>query len=279
MSITLHHENCLDRLEELSREPVHGIFTDPPFNISQVEVTGGEAEIELAGRANVRRDLGEWDKDFKPVPYSLASILAIKSGGWHIIMTSDRLFGGFQDILRTAFNYKFSGAWHVTNPMVSVRQATLVSSIIFFMGGVKSGPTDKIVPPLAWNWLGQENMHNFMEGPNCGSPERLYWHLVDGEVIPCLDLRTCEPCRRGFERRSHPAQKPIWTWEWFYARCTEPGMTVYDPFAGVGSSGKAAQKHGLNWIGSEIDAEFARVGQMWLADRWFPGSEQQLSMF
>lgn len=54
-------------------------------------------------------------------------------------------------------------------------------------------------------------------------------------------------------------------------------MKVYDPYAGVGSSGVAAVKYGLEWFGSEIDQEYAAAGQLWLAGKWEVGSEEQTS--
>jgi DNA modification methylase len=60
----------------------------------------------------------------------------------------------------------------------------------------------------------------------------------------------------------HPHQKPAALMMW----CIEQlglvaGQTVYDPYAGSGTTGVACLRLGLNFIGSEIDPEYAAVAE------------------
>lgn len=60
----------------------------------------------------------------------------------------------------------------------------------------------------------------------------------------------------------HPHQKPVALMIW----CIEQlglvaGQTVYDPYAGSGSTGVACVELGLNFIGSEIDPDYAAVAE------------------
>jgi len=53
----------------------------------------------------------------------------------------------------------------------------------------------------------------------------------------------------------HPFVKPFKLWSWLFTAIAMRGQTVYDPFAGVGSSTIAAVNHGLQPIASELNAE------------------------
>jgi DNA modification methylase len=283
----LVHEDCRDHFAAVGPKFYDAIITDPPFNVSEDDTTGGEKTIELTGRRDVARDLGGWDKGFDPIAFLDRATHALKPGGWLNVASSDKLWCSYYTVMKYVgqFTYKASGVWHITNPMTSVRKTTWVSSLIYWLAAVRGDG-----PPIAWKFIGQRDMHNFFEGPNCGGRERLYWHLlfpkyegkklVGGEIHPCVQPMLCNLClaRGKDDRHRHPAQKPIWFWEWFYSRITEPGMRVYDPYAGLGSSGKAARRYGLEWHGSELDWEFATVGQMWLAGEWHQRSNEQLSM-
>jgi len=53
----------------------------------------------------------------------------------------------------------------------------------------------------------------------------------------------------------HPFVKPFKLWRWLFDAVTVRGQTVYDPFAGVGSSTLAAIEHGLKPLASELNDE------------------------
>lgn len=55
---------------------------------------------------------------------------------------------------------------------------------------------------------------------------------------------------------AHPTVKPTSLMEWLVQLVTPPGGTVLDPFAGTGSTGLAASRHGLCSILIEQDAAF-----------------------
>lgn len=132
-------------------------------------------------------------------------------------------------------------------------------------------PKSTKIKPIAWNWLGQANMYNRIDGPTCMGNERLYWHEEEQEIVPCTNPRKCRYCIRDGNtggRIGHPTQKPIYLWKWLYHRMTKPGMRIYDPYAGVASSGLAAQKYDLEWVGTEIDPTYHYVGSRILDGRW-----------
>ena len=66
----------------------------------------------------------------------------------------------------------------------------------------------------------------------------------------------CAPQGKPSDERFHPTQKPIDLYRWVYGLFAKPGMTVFDPFLGSGSSRIAAYDAGLNFIGCEIDPTY-----------------------
>lgn len=70
------------------------------------------------------------------------------------------------------------------------------------------------------------------------------------------------------ESRPHPAVFP----EKLPYLCiklhgVKPGMIVYDPFMGIGTTALACLSLGVNYIGTEIDEEYIKVAQEQLAER------------
>lgn len=74
---------------------------------------------------------------------------------------------------------------------------------------------------------------------------RVFRHHWDGMM---------KASERG-EPRVHPTQKPIALMEWCIAQAGNPA-TILDPFMGSGTTGVAAQRLGLKFIGIEIDQRY-----------------------
>ncbi len=109
----------------------------------------------------------------------------------------------------------------------------------------------------------------------------LVWDKRDG--TPSNDLSDCEmawtnsprsarlfSCRwmgmlKATERgspRVHPMQKPVGLMAWIFdAMDLRPGMTVLDPYMGSGTTGVAAVRAGLNFIGVEIDPAYFAIAK------------------
>lgn len=82
---------------------------------------------------------------------------------------------------------------------------------------------------------------------NLPGPARLHSQIWRGVI------------RRGEENvsrqaRCHPTQKPVALMDWCLRLCKlQPGQTVLDPFMGSGTTGIAAVRQGLHFVGVEID--------------------------
>lgn len=63
------------------------------------------------------------------------------------------------------------------------------------------------------------------------------------------------------EMPNHPSPKPIDYMRKLICRLTDEGATVFDPFAGSGSTGVACIKTGRHFIGCEIDPGYFAIAQ------------------
>jgi len=68
---------------------------------------------------------------------------------------------------------------------------------------------------------------------------------------------------------SFPLELP----ERFILQHTRPGDLVLDPFAGVGTTCKAAAIHGRHYVGIEVKPGEAEQARKWLAEAWPPPSK------
>jgi site-specific DNA-methyltransferase (adenine-specific) len=59
-------------------------------------------------------------------------------------------------------------------------------------------------------------------------------------------------------KRIHPYEKPAEVFRHIFPRISVPGDLVVDPFAGSGVSARVARELGLNWIGCDVDPQFAQ---------------------
>jgi site-specific DNA-methyltransferase (adenine-specific) len=64
---------------------------------------------------------------------------------------------------------------------------------------------------------------------------------------------------------NHPTVKPTDLMRYLCRLVTPPGGTVLDPFAGSGSTGKAAALEGFRFIGIEREAEYVEIARARIA--------------
>lgn len=67
---------------------------------------------------------------------------------------------------------------------------------------------------------------------------------------------------RGSPRRNiHPTVKPHELMRWLCRLVTPPGGRILDPFAGSGSTGKAAIAEGFDFVGCELSEAYAEIAR------------------
>ena len=62
-------------------------------------------------------------------------------------------------------------------------------------------------------------------------------------------------------RNSHPTVKPVDLMQWLCRLVTPPSGMVLDQFTGSGSTGIAALREGFNFIGVELNPEYAELAR------------------
>ena len=80
--------------------------------------------------------------------------------------------------------------------------------------------------------------------------------------VPCSYVLTEAPIRNG-----HPCPKPFRAWKKLLDRQSSPGQTVLDPFAGSGTTLRAAMDLGRKAIGIEISEKYCEIAARRLEQR------------
>ena len=212
-----------DSREVIKRIPdnsIDFILTDPPYNLGQ-HSTGN---IPLAGRTAMNNDIAEWDMvDFIPEAWADDFVRILKPTGNLFIFTSYNQLGRWHKCLDHRFDTTNFMIWHKTNPAPKIFRAGFLNSceIIFTCWNKRH----------TWNFISQEEMHNFIESPVCMKPERL-------------------------SNPKHPTQKPVSILKKMIEIASNEDDIVFDPFMGVGSSGVAALELNRRFIGIELDKSY-----------------------
>jgi len=97
---------------------------------------------------------------------------------------------------------------------------------------------------------------------NLGGPARMYRQLWNGGG----GRRRDNPhARRGEPLSYHPTQKPLGLMRWLIERCSSPGQMILDPYAGSGTTLRAAKDLGRRAIGCEIEECYCETAAARLA--------------
>lgn len=106
---------------------------------------------------------------------------------------------------------------------------------------------------------------NYFELP----PSRCF--LVWDKKIPeDFSLAMCEQAWCSFDKnakiiklknqkKEHPTQKPVALFQWILQNYSQPGMTIFDPFAGSGTTAIACLETGRNYILVEKEPEYVKI--------------------
>lgn len=68
------------------------------------------------------------------------------------------------------------------------------------------------------------------------------------------------------EGNNHPTVKPTELMRWLCRLVTPPGGLILDPFAGSGSTGKAARLEGFRFVGFELDERYCEIARARIAE-------------
>jgi DNA modification methylase len=86
---------------------------------------------------------------------------------------------------------------------------------------------------------------------------------IDDRAAPDIENQKWQA--GSMRETKHPAEKPVPLLQRLCRLVTPPGGTVLDPFAGSGSTGKAAALEGFRFIGIEREAEYVEIARARIA--------------
>ena len=224
----LNNIYCMDALEFLRKIPddsVDLVVTDPPYNISQ------KNDLKINGRI-IKKNFGEWDFNFNPVPILAELRRVLKSNGQiYVFCGTGQIPIYMQEFIEKWF-FRNLLVWYKTNPPPRLSKTNYLFANEYIIYAIK----EKGKPSLStFNFSSQTTMHNtFVSGALQGK-ERLKG--TDGIAI-------------------HPTQKPLTILKKLISVSSNEGDVVLDPFMGIGSTAVACKELKRNFIGCEINREY-----------------------
>lgn len=100
--------------------------------------------------------------------------------------------------------------------------------------------------------------------------------MMEDDAYP---IKTGSGNLRETQRRNHhPTIKPTALMRYLCKLVTPPGGTVFDPFMGSGSTGKAAVLEGLSFVGCDLQPEYVAIASArceWAKEEHFKENAQQ----
>ena len=82
-----------------------------------------------------------------------------------------------------------------------------------------------------------------------------------GGAMPVDDDGNARDRFKAQSRNHHPTVKPVDLMKYLCRLITPPGGLILDPFCGSGSTGVAAMREGFNFIGIELNADYAEIAR------------------
>lgn len=227
-------------LSKLPRNSVDLIFSDPPYNLSNDGFT-----CHAGKRVSVNK--GNWDKskgvvaDFK---FHYQWILACK----RVLKTNGSLWisGTYHSIYACGFALQKQG-WHFINDICWFKpNAAPNLSCRMFTASHET---------LIWARKDKNSKHIF----NYNKIKNLSW---PGDIIkkPSKQMRSVWAINtpKNEEKRygKHPTQKPERLLKRIILATTQKDNVILDPFCGSATTGVVALKHGLSFIGIDLEKKY-----------------------
>ena len=284
MSATILVGDVRDSLRTLPDESVRCVVTSPPYwglrdyghdgqlGLEQTpdEYVAGMVEVfrevrrVLADDGTLWLNLGDSygkDKQLVGIPWMLA--FALKADGWllrqDIIWSKpnpmpEPAYGRCTKAHEYVFLFAKSRRYHYSND--AIRETPKLDA---------KTATDKA--PVAMNEkdIARHEMAKEIWGGNQMSKPRGAMYRGYDEVKGANKKSVWTIGNQGF-RGAHFAVMPEALVEPCVLAGTEPGDTVLDPFSGSGTVGVVALRHGRNYVGCELNPEYAALSERRIAE-------------
>lgn len=239
---TLLQGDSLQLLEAMPEESFDLVFADPPYFLSN-----GGTTCKSGRRTKV--DKGKWDRS-----------LGVEEN--HAFNT--RWLSACRRLLRPNGTIWVSGTSHVIYSVGFAMQQLgykLLNEIVW----EKPNPPPNLscryfthsTETVLWAARDRKSKHHFsyarMREINGGKQMKSVWRMT-------------APGKSEKAHGKHPTQKPLALLERILESACPPGGTVLDPFNGSGTTGVAAARAGLPYVGIDQQAEYLELTRARLVD-------------
>jgi DNA modification methylase len=166
------------------------------------------------------------------------------------IIKRDKGFGGFgKPIARK----QYEGEWDNKRPSLDVFEEMLrvANNVLIFGGNFFSD-----LLPVGNHWVVWDKLNTMPTFSDC----ELVWTNIKRNSVKKVTSEYNGLIGKE-EDRQHATQKPVKLITYFVENYTEVGDTIFDPFMGSGTTGVAALRMSLNFIGCEIDTRYFAIAE------------------
>ena len=224
---TIKCMDCLEYFRELPDNCVDLVVTDPPYNISRKQ------DLVFEGR-HIRKNFGEWDYGFDPVPVMKELKRVLKPTGQIYVFCSTEQIPIYMRIFQDGWFFRNLLVWSKTNPPPRLSKTNWVFANEYILYAINEKVKCNMI---TFNFPSQGVMKN---------------------IFITAALLGVERLRKSEGGALHPTQKPLAVLKRLIEASSKPGDIVLDPFMGVSSTAVAAQQTGRRFLGCDIDETFVR---------------------
>ena len=244
------------------------VVTDPPYGIGIIGMDGrkwdnGFPHPIFWESVLARVEPGGWLASFCGARTSHRSALAIEEGGWIVqdVLAWIRPYAiGRKGGLKRGWEAIILASNGVPRPL-SIDQARVRGS------GMPTWPSQLL--PDNNRALGMKR-GNPSNRRDTRSPSSVVLAAEDEGLLGVHDrffIVGRAPTKERGDFNSHPTVKPVSLMEHLLLLVRRPGGIVLDPFAGSGSTLLAAKRLGIDCLGVEISAAYARIARRRIQER------------
>ena len=233
--------HCADQRDFLASLPDHSVdcvWTDPPYFLSN------DGSTCVAGRRQ-KVNKGDWDRSgglAADHAFNLAWLRECQrilkpTGTLWVSGTTHVYLSVGMALMELGFRILNDIVWEKPNPPPNLgcRCFTHATELLLWATKARKGSANRYV----FNY-------DDMKAENDGRQMKNVWRLP-------------APGQQEKRHGRHPTQKPLALIERCLLASTLPGQRVLDPFAGSGSTGVAALRHGRHFVGCEVDPRYAAL--------------------